>query len=71
MTITLFLARIRILLPKKYHAQHHMNDNKQYTFLNGITDPLLDIMASLFFKGYKSNTDLHYAKYIGQETANR
>ncbi len=69
--ITCFLAKIWVLLPKSHHVQHHTKDNKRYAFLNGITDPLLDIIAANIFKGYKNNTDLHYAKYIGQETANR
>ncbi|MBL8025430.1 MAG: hypothetical protein JNL74_03420 [Fibrobacteres bacterium] len=68
---TRMLSSVRILLPKSHHVQHHTNDNKRYAFLNGISDPLLDIIASFLFKGYKNNTDLHYAKYTGQETANR
>jgi len=69
--ITRLLSKVRILLSKSHHVQHHTQDNNRYAFLNGLTDPLLDIIASYLFKGYKNNTDLHYAKYEGQETENR
>jgi hypothetical protein len=60
-----FLTRIKLLLPKRQHATHHLNDNVSYTFLNGVTDPLVDVIARKFFTGYKNKTDLHYAKYSG------
>jgi len=60
-----FLARIKVLLPKRQHATHHLQDNISYTFLNGATDPLVDFIARRYFPGYKNNTDLHYAKYSG------
>jgi hypothetical protein len=59
----MFLARIKLLLPKREHARHHLEDNVSYAFLNGITDPLIDFIAKIFFTGYKNKTDLHYAKY--------
>lgn len=57
------LARCRILLPKRHHAGHHLNDNRQYAFLNGVSDPLLNMLAARLCRGYKAHTDLHYAQY--------
>ena len=37
--------------------------NVSYTFLNGMTNPLVDFIAKIFFTGYRNGTDLHYAKY--------
>ena len=59
----LFLARKRILLSKKHHAPHHAADNMNYAFLNGLSDPLINIIAKRFFRGYKKTTDLHFAEY--------
>lgn len=61
--VVIFLARVKLSLPKREHARHHLEDNVSYTFLNGITDPLVDYIAKIFFAGYKNKTDLHYAKY--------
>jgi hypothetical protein len=61
----IFLTRIKLLLPKRQHATHHLQDNVSYTFLNGVSDPLVDSIARRYFPGYKSNTDLHYARYAG------
>lgn len=58
-----FLARAGLLLGKRRHARHHLEDNVSYTFLNGVTDPLVDRIAEKFYSGYKNGTDLHYAKY--------
>jgi len=63
--IVIFLIRIKLLLSKRVHARHHVKDNVSYTFLNGVTDPLVDFIAKMFFVGYKNKTDLHYAKYSG------
>lgn len=57
------LARAGLLLPKRRHARHHLEDNVSYTFLNGVTDPLVDLIAKTYSAGYKNGTDLHYAKY--------
>ena len=57
------LARAGLLLPKQSHARHHIKDNVGYTFLNGFTDPLVDLIAQKYSAGYKKGTDLHYAKY--------
>lgn len=61
--VAAFLARAGLLLDKKRHARHHLEDNVGYTFLNGLTDPLVDRIARKFYTGYKNGTDLHYAKY--------
>ncbi len=66
-----FLARSKLLLPKRQHAQHHLMDNISYTFLNGVTDPLVDFIARRFFTGYKNKTDLHYARYSGVNSPRR
>ena len=65
------LARAGVLLSPRHHGRHHHRDNQSYAFLNGMTDPILDRIASLFFAGYKTTTDLHYARYTGKDTANR
>ena len=67
----LFLARIGLLLPKRHHAAHHLQDNVSYAFLNGVTDPLLNRIAAACCKGYKQGTDLHYARYSGTATESR
>jgi hypothetical protein len=61
--VVVFLIRIKLLLPKREHARHHLEDNVSYTFLNGVTNPLVDFIAKMFFAGYKNKTDLHYANY--------
>lgn len=61
--VVMFLTRIKLLLPKREHARHHLEDNVSYTFLNGIANPLVDFIAKIFFAGYKNKTDLHYANY--------
>jgi len=58
-----FLARIGLLLSWKHHAPHHGSDNRNYAFLNGVSDPLLNWIASRFFPGYKHTTDLHFGEY--------
>ncbi|MBF0314080.1 MAG: hypothetical protein HQK52_11745 [Oligoflexia bacterium] len=57
------LGDLHILLSKRHHGKHHSADNKNYAFLNGMTDPLLNIIASKYFLGYKKNTDLHFSTY--------
>jgi hypothetical protein len=61
--VVVSLIRIKLLLPKREHARHHLEDNVSYTFLNAVTDPLVDFIAKMFFTGYKNKTDLHYANY--------
>ena len=53
------LQNYYILLPTQHHRHHHLHDNTQYAFLNGVTDPILNLIAKRFFKGYKQKTDLH------------
>ena len=69
--ITRSLRSIGLFLSKKHHARHHIADNLNYAFLNGLTDPILNMIARKYFRGYKNTTDLHYAAYTGQGTANR
>jgi len=66
-----FLASSGLLLAKRHHAEHHLHDNKNYAFLNGCTDPLLNRIAAACCKGYKNNTDLHYATYAGMDGEER
>jgi hypothetical protein len=65
------LSRVGILMSKSHHARHHTHDNTRYAFLNGMTDPLLNVIAGQWFGGYKKTTDLHYAAYSGPGTENR
>lgn len=66
-----FLAQIGILLPKRHHAQHHIQDNRNYAFFNGLTDPLLNLIAARFCRGYKLHTDLHFANYTAADLDKR
>jgi hypothetical protein len=58
-------------MSKRHHARHHLADNVDYAFLNGLTDPLLNVIAKKLYPGYKDTTDLHYAAYTGKGTDNR
>lgn len=69
--VAMFLARIGLLLSKRHHAPHHLRDNISYAFLNGFTDPLLDLIARACCRGYKQHTDLHYAQYSAADTETR
>jgi len=67
-----FLARHGVLLSMKHHAPHHATDNMNYAFLNGMSDPIINVIARTFFSGYKSTTDLHFADYTsGAEAEQR
>lgn len=66
-TLARHLGNSGILLSKRHHAVHHTQDNVSYAFLNGVTDPLLNLIAARFSPGYKSHTDLHYGAYEGGE----
>lgn len=70
-SIAMFLGRTRLLLPKRHHAKHHMSDNKNYAFLNGVTDPLINLIAGKTCPGYKNTTDRHFARYAGEGSENR
>jgi sterol desaturase/sphingolipid hydroxylase (fatty acid hydroxylase superfamily) len=63
--------RAGLLLSKRHHAPHHRDDNVNYAFLNGATDPLLNAIARRWGRGYRAGTDLHYATYTGAGTSNR
>jgi hypothetical protein len=69
--VVIFLMLIKLLLPKREHARHHLEDNVSYTFLNSITNSLLDFIAKMFSAGYKNKTDLHYAKYSASNMPRR
>jgi len=69
--ITRYLRSAGLFLSKKHHGHHHIEDNVNYAFLNGLTDPLMNVIARTFFRGYKNTTDKHYAAYTGSGTANR
>lgn len=58
-----FLGNCFILLGKRHHAIHHLQDNRNYAFLNGLTDPLINVIASHVGHGYKEHTDRHYETY--------
>lgn len=66
-----WLAKAGLLLSKKHHAVYHLQDNANYAFLNGISDPLLNLIASAWFTGYKQTTDLHFAFYSGADGDSR
>ena len=65
------LQELYILLPPKHHRVHHIEDNKHYAFLNGVSDPVLNILAKYVYNGYKNNSDLHTQHYTGMLTENR
>jgi len=67
----LFLQKNHILLSMKHHSKHHEKDNQSYAFLNGMSDFLLDRIASRVYGGYQENTDLHAKAYVGTDTDNR
>jgi len=69
--LSMFLAKSWVLLPKRHHARHHLEDNRNYAFLNGFTDPLLNLCAAAIFPGYKHTTDTHYAHYAIEDTESR
>ena len=58
------LQKNRLLLSKKHHVSHHRDDNTHYAFLNGMTDPLLNLISHYFYEGYKNNADQHTRAYI-------
>lgn len=69
--LSMFLARLGLVLSKRRHARHHLEDNTSYTFLNGCTDPLVNMIAGRFYPGYKHTTDLHYVHYVIEGTEGR
>lgn len=65
------LASCGLLLSKRRHARHHLQDNCNYTFLNGWTDPLVNLIAARLCGGYKLRSDRHFAGYSGLEGDSR
>lgn len=58
-----YLQKYHFLLSMKHHSAHHLQDNINYAFLNGFSDPLLNFIARYFYKGYKNNADRHTRAY--------
>lgn len=58
-----FLERIGLVLSRRHHSRHHAEDNVHYAFLNGWTNPVLNLLARLVSPGHKTTTDLHTALY--------
>jgi sterol desaturase/sphingolipid hydroxylase (fatty acid hydroxylase superfamily) len=69
--LAMSVGNLRVLLPKRHHARHHLEDNRNYAFLNGCTDPLLNLIASLVYPGYKQTTDTHYALFSIEDAERR
>lgn len=70
-SMILFLQKAKVLLSKSHHRIHHAVDNKNYAFLNGMTDPLLNMISKWLFDGYKKHADQHAKAYRGHQTKNR
>lgn len=66
-----YFQRVGLLLSPGHHSIHHTQDNKNYAFLNGMSDPLLNLIAKHGFAGYVDRADLQSAGYKGQMNANR
>lgn len=62
--LILWLQNHHVLLSKKHHKAHHCSDNIQYAFLNGVTDPLINLIARCCYKGYKNFADKHTRAYM-------
>jgi hypothetical protein len=65
------LQKYGVLLSKSHHKHHHCSDNTHYAFLNGITDPIINLIAAYLYNGYKNTTDIHVNAYEGPQTYNR
>ncbi|WP_298626248.1 fatty acid desaturase CarF family protein [uncultured Legionella sp.] len=62
--IIMLLQKGRLLLSIKHHVHHHRSDNTHYAFLNGVSDPLLNLIANYYYPGYKNHADQHTAAYM-------
>jgi len=51
------LQRAWVLLPPDHHAVHHREDNNNYAFLNGMSDPLLNLISRGLRLGYVERAD--------------
>lgn len=58
------LQKYRLLLLKQHHLNHHRYDNTHYAFLNGMTDPAINLIARYCYQGYKNHADKHTEAYI-------
>jgi hypothetical protein len=65
------LRSLGLILSERHHALHHREENVNYAFLNGMSDPLLNVIARRWGRGYRAHTDLDYATYVGPDTGNR
>ena len=65
------LAACGLLLSKRHHARHHLEDNVNFAFLNGCSDPLLNLIAARWSVGYKAGTDLHYEAFASGQVDER
>lgn len=63
--LVVFLQRNHFLLNLNHHRLHHINDNVNYAFLNGMSDPLLNYIAKKIATcGYKNSADLYVIEYM-------
>jgi hypothetical protein len=69
--ITSSLMHCGLLLSKRHHGRHHLEDNVNYAFLNGWSDVILNPIAKYLYAGYKNTTDVHYVRYDGENTESR
>lgn len=65
------LQKAGLLLNRNHHGRHHLEDNVNYAFLNGMSDWLINSIAKTVYPGYKNTTDKHYGLYAGNDTKNR
>ena len=65
------LGRMGILLSRRHHTPHHEQDNTNYAFLNGASDPLINFIARRYYSGYKGTTDQHFVTYAGTTAGHR
>ena len=64
------LQSAHILLPLQHHMRHHILDNVNYAFLNGLSDPLINRIAQYCSTGYATTTDKHSALYLHNQQIN-
>lgn len=58
------LQQARILLHPDHHWVHHKADNTHYSFLNGMTNPLVNFIAKRAYpRGYVTTTNAHSSPY--------
>lgn len=58
------LQKYYFLLSIEHHAPHHIKDNINYAFLNGLTDPCINWISKRLYTGYKNDADLHTKAYV-------